>query len=109
VKINRNSIYKKYSGRCAYCGTEISIKEMHVDHIHPKFLNGLEETENLNPACASCNLWKKTYTLEEFRREIELQVERLRRNNGGFRLAERFNQIRETGYLVTFWFERHNI
>jgi 5-methylcytosine-specific restriction endonuclease McrA len=108
----RTTIHNKYNGRCAYCGKEITIKQMHIDHIHPRFLKhhlidkDINDIENLNPACAPCNLWKSTYTIEEFRRQIEMQVGRLRNHQGGFRLAERFNQIHETGEPVIFWFER---
>jgi 5-methylcytosine-specific restriction endonuclease McrA len=102
----RNKIYNKFGGCCAYCGEEITIKQMHIDHIYPQFLGGTDDIDNLNPACAPCNLWKKTYTVDEFRRQIELQAERLRKYQGGFRLAERFNQIKETGEPVIFWFER---
>ena len=29
----RQQIYKKFGGRCAYCGCEITIKEMQADQI----------------------------------------------------------------------------
>ena len=31
----RQPIYKKYNGHCAYCGCEIEMKDMQVDHIVP--------------------------------------------------------------------------
>ncbi|RPH72961.1 HNH endonuclease, partial [bacterium] len=104
MKINRQDVYDKFQRRCAYCGKEISIKEMQVDHIHPRMLahhlrgtgKDVNDYENLNPSCRACNLWKRTYSIEEFRHEIEAQVERLRKYSGGFRLAERYNLLLPT-------------
>jgi len=36
LKQKRIEIYSKYNGRCAYCGEEIQLKDMQVDHIIPK-------------------------------------------------------------------------
>ena len=113
----RTTIYKKYGGRCAYCGAEITLKQMQVNHVKPIFRNwgdshpfpehgGADTFDNMMPACAPCNLRKSTLPLETFRAEINLQISRLRRNNASFRLAERFGLIAETGRAVTFWFER---
>lgn len=110
----REAIHGKYGGRCAYCGQEITLKQMHVDHVEPLFRGwvdkperaGSDDVANLTPACAPCNLWKSTYTVEEFRQQIGLQAARLRKKQGGFRMAERFGQIIETGRPVKFWFER---
>ena len=45
-KKQREQIYKKYNGRCAYCGEKIEYKDMQVDHIKPKYLGGKDVTEN---------------------------------------------------------------
>jgi len=121
----KQRIYEKYQGHCAYCGKNITTKEMHVDHIIPKFrwipdrgcfsVDGRPFTEystpdderNLNPACPRCNLWKTAYTIEEFRREIAAQVGRLRLRAAGFRLAEDFTLIVPGKDGVTFYFENH--
>ena len=34
-KAMRQQVYDKYHGHCAYCGREITMKEMQVDHIVP--------------------------------------------------------------------------
>ena len=34
--INRTKVYQKYSGHCAYCGKNIEITEMQVDHMKSK-------------------------------------------------------------------------
>ena len=62
----RETVLKKYHGKCAYCGIEL-IKGWHVDHINPKSCGGGNELENLNPACKDCNNYKHSSTLETFR------------------------------------------
>lgn len=113
----RERIYNKFSGRCAYCGEAITLKQMHVDHLKPIFRDwgdnhpfpehgGTDTEDNMMPSCVPCNLRKSTLPLESFRAEINLQVSRLRRDSAAFRLAERFGLIAETGNAVTFWFEQ---
>ena len=105
MKIDRAKIHSMFGGHCAYCGQGISIKQMHVDHVHARFRGGEDESENMFPACASCNLWKKTYSVEEFRHEISMQKQRLPRN-AGYRLAMRYGLIIETAVHVRFYFEK---
>ena len=38
-KKTREIVYNKYNGHCAYCGCEIEMKDMQVDHIVPKYLD----------------------------------------------------------------------
>lgn len=35
MKVNREQIFLKCNGHCAYCGKEITLKEMQIDHIIP--------------------------------------------------------------------------
>ena len=82
-KKQRLQVYNKYKGHCAYCGREITYKEMQVDHIQPKYIFGsklpkeeLESISNYNPSCRMCNYRKGTLSINEFREEIRLQAER---------------------------------
>ena len=112
----RQKVYAKYDGHCAYCGQPITLKQMHVDHLKPIFRGWLDEhkpafagtdvMENMMPACRACNLWKSTHPLEQFRSEMAAQVERLRLRSAGFRMAERYGQVKATGRPVVFWFEK---
>jgi len=99
-------VHAKFDGRCAYCGQEITLKQMQVDHIHPRYNGGKNDFENLNPACRVCNNWKLTHSVEQFRHEIEMQIERLRLRSSNFRMAERYSLVETTGKPVIFWFER---
>jgi hypothetical protein len=124
AKLDRIAIKNKFNGRCAYCGVLLSNK-FHIDHVHPQrkshflkselmkeslnlSINDINEDANLYPSCQRCNRWKKTFSLEEFRHEIQEQVNRLHITQAGFRLAEDFGIISITKNKVRFYFERYN-
>lgn len=90
----RLRVWDKYDKCCAYCGKKLKYKEMQVDHIEPYWHSGTEEDCkrwnvkkgkheecNFNPSCARCNRWKSTHTIETFRKEIQEQLKRLRRED----------------------------
>jgi 5-methylcytosine-specific restriction endonuclease McrA len=117
-KKDRQEVYEKCNGRCAYCGEEITIKQMQVDHIQPhwhtmteedairnKVVKGSHDIDNLNPSCARCNKWKSTYTLEQFREVIETSLDRLERDTPNFRLARDFGLLTTNKKRVVFFFE----
>lgn len=127
MKPNRQAVHAKYHGHCAYCGCEIAIKDMQVDHVIPQrnfdwhiknqhkiperlkhlTLSDLNHIDNLMPACRSCNKFKDTYWIEAFRNEIEQQIERLREYKPTFRLAERYGLIKCNPKPVIFYFEMY--
>ena len=123
-KKSREIVLNKYGGRCAYCGCELKGK-FQVDHLisqrnfewHlrnqykiPAFLEHLtladvNHIDNLMPACCSCNNYKSTCDLETFRKEIQMQPERLMRAKPMVRLAERFGLVKIQEKPVVFYFE----
>jgi len=115
-KKRRSFVFNKYEGKCAYCGYDIRIDNFQIDHIVSKFevqyyrekYNGFkyDDYENLNPACCSCNNFKRAHTLEDFRYEILCQIERLRRAKPTFRLAERYGLISCNPDNIIFHFEK---
>lgn len=76
-KALRLEVYNKCDGHCAYCGKEIEYKDMQVDHIDPKTVGGSDAFTNLNPSCRMCNHYKRSETLEGFRRLMLTLHERL--------------------------------
>lgn len=119
MKINRQEVYNKCDGHCAYCGKDITLKQMQVDHKEPLFRNstneelqwynrtrGTDEMDNLLPSCARCNRWKSTYTIEEFRKEISLQIQRLNNYSSNYRMVKDYNLIQETNNTVVFYYEK---
>lgn len=63
----RIEVYKKYGGRCAYCGNLIDINTFEVDHIIPKYNGGQNIKSNYNPSCHHCNMLKLNRDLQTFR------------------------------------------
>ncbi|EKO3771892.1 TPA: HNH endonuclease [Vibrio vulnificus] len=128
----RQEIWNKSGGKCWYCGCVLPEKGWHADHFEPVYRTtelvpveqrknphmrefrhdgGFEKPErdnqeNLVPSCAPCNLFKATFPIEVFRKEIAQQIERARRSSVNFRTAERFGMIEVIDRPVLFWFEK---
>ncbi len=77
TKKERVKVYEKYNGHCAYCGKEIEIEKMQVDHIKPIRNGGENHIDNYNPACRRCNHYKRSLDLEKFREYIKTLHERI--------------------------------
>ncbi|EJN1849258.1 HNH endonuclease [Salmonella enterica] len=131
TKKQRAELRMKFGGRCAYCGCVPPEKGWHADHVEAvlrkseqcmkaaaKGIFRLKTTgevfrpeadcpENIFPSCAPCNLLKTTYSLEMFRKQVSLQVERGRRSSVNFRTAERFGLVEVIEKPVVFWFEQY--
>lgn len=129
----RQSVRAMFGGKCAYCGCVLPEKGWHADHVEPCFRkmevvprderkNPLafevrhsgdfcnvtaNRLENFYPACAPCNLFKATFSLEMFRKQIAEQVARARKTSVNFRTAERFGLIAVVEKPVVFWFEQY--
>jgi hypothetical protein len=67
LNLKRISILNKCEGRCAYCGKELSLSSMTIDHIKSKDSGGGNNMKNLHPACRECNTKKTNMSLSEFR------------------------------------------
>ena len=102
----RTRVYEMYGGHCAYCGREIDIKEMQVDHVQAVYLGGEDEIANYRPACRSCNFYKSTMSVEGLREQLGLIAGRLEKLFI-FRLALAYGLIHLTGRPVKFYFEGH--
>ena len=121
----RDSVFAKYGGKCAYCGCELH-KGWHIDHITPirrnesdetieiwnkrrttPIVRGKDDIENYNPACRQCNIWKSTYSIEQFRVEVAEQVSRLNKTSANYRNAKRFGLVVETEKPIIFYFEKY--
>ena len=115
----RVQVWNMFDRKCAYCGCDLDYNHMQVDHVKPLYRNdkvtdlvvwGVERGEdnisNYHPSCARCNRWKSTFSVDMFRKEIELQTKRLLRDSNQYRMALDFNLIQVTNEPVEFWFER---
>ena len=126
TKLERLEVYNKYDGRCAYCGEEINLKDMQIDHIickrnfisniknnkQPYFLKHLTEedlnhNDNLNPSCRVCNKRKDAFTLDGFREQVENQILYLNKYSSTYRTAKKYNLLEEKQRKIVFYFENY--
>lgn len=111
-KADRQRIYEKYNGHCAYCGCEIAYKDMQVDHFAPlrnwdksRTEEELWDFNNLMPSCRQCNHYKGSYSVETFRQMIADIPEKLK-SSSKYRIGIKYNLISENDKLIKFYFER---
>jgi 5-methylcytosine-specific restriction endonuclease McrA len=117
--INRKEVYDKYNGKCAYCGCDITLEQMQIDHLVPLYRNnsdkqlnewgkirGTDEIENLMPSCRSCNHYKSTFSLEEYREQLMLLRERLNKQHKIYSTSKRYRLIEEKPNKIVFFFEK---
>lgn len=100
----RLKVLSKTNGRCGYCGVELA--KFCIDHIVPLArTDGTNDESNLMAACFQCNSYKITYSVEQFRREIGKQIERMKAYSVNARMAFKFGLVEETNKPVVFYFE----
>lgn len=133
-KQQRELIYNKYDGRCAYCGTELQ-KGWHVDELMPvrrgwEYIKGDDgnliwdakkrnykkkrtimhperfKFENQMPACPSCNINKHSGSLEQFRALIQGFMKHLNEKNTQYKIAKRYGLVTENVKPIVFYFEK---
>lgn len=108
TKKEREIVYQKYNGHCAYCGKEIAYKDMQVDHLVPLRgwnENGSSSIENLMPSCRRCNHYKRANGLEIWRKMIEEIPAKLERDSYIYRVALDYGLIEPKPRRVQFYFE----
>jgi 5-methylcytosine-specific restriction endonuclease McrA len=79
----RIRVYNKYNNHCAYCGRVIMYKDMQVDHLIPKarahlITTNINDFNNLMPSCRRCNHYKRSNTLEQFRKNLKTIHKRIK-------------------------------
>lgn len=110
----REAVYNKYDGHCAYCGKKIEYKEMQVDHLIPvqreRFGKYTEEQiecfENYYCACRSCNHYKRSHSLEVFRKMIEEIPKKLYRDSYIYKVGLNYGLIEPHEHKIKFYFEQ---
>lgn len=109
TKAERRAVYGKTGGRCAYCGINLEMNQMQVDHVVPLSFFGDNSPENLLPACRSCNHYKHSMTIEKLRTAVERWPEVLQRDSVTYRNAVRFGMVEPKPQSVVFYFEKLGI
>jgi 5-methylcytosine-specific restriction endonuclease McrA len=127
IKINRQAVYDKFNGHCAYCGCMLE-KGWHADHVEPcrriirrkydklqktwtyKFIRYAhperDHIDNIFPSCPSCNINKHGNTIEEFRNNIAGYLRSLNARMVQYKVVKRYGLVVETDTPVIFYFER---
>lgn len=122
TKKDRQKVFDRYGGRCAYCGCQLT-KGWHVDEMLPIRRNhtwditnskwvqaGCLHPERLNlanqmPACASCNISKHSDSLESFRRLVAGFIDSLNNYSTQYKIAKRYGLVVEQPKEIVFYFE----
>jgi 5-methylcytosine-specific restriction endonuclease McrA len=65
VAFCRKNVLLRDDGTCQYCGVELPIDELTVDHIIPLSRNGKDHWSNVVAACKGCNKRKGNYLTKE--------------------------------------------
>ena len=102
----RLKVYDKCAGHCAYCGCDLEYKDMQVEHVKPLSICGADTIDNMLPACRSCNHYKSTLDLEDFRKWLSGLHNRMLRDNVNYRTLNRFGLISHKDEPIEFYFER---
>ncbi|QMT41792.1 HNH endonuclease [Kingella oralis] len=89
-------VAEKCNWRCAYCGCELDLETMCIDHFLPKAKGGSNHLENLMPSCRSCNSTKGTSDLETFRLRVAVH----KKTNGIKFTADQINFLKEKNVLT---------
>ena len=121
-KQEREIIFNKCNGKCAYCGTKLEkgwhvdellpvrrnyewdsfqCRMVYIDMLHPERLT----LDNQMPACPSCNINKHSNSLEWFRDLISNFTNSLNERSTQYKIAKRYGLISETPKPVVFYFE----
>lgn len=104
----RQQVYDKTGGHCAYCGEEITLSQMQVDHVKSLYgENGTDTLDNMLPACRSCNHYKGSCTLEGFREMLGKMPDTLMRDSVTYKNAVRYGLVIPQPHKVVFYFEKH--
>jgi 5-methylcytosine-specific restriction endonuclease McrA len=108
----RDRLFIKYNGKCAYCGDDLQ-RGWHIDHFLPlvRSISGEQKHserngfDNLKTSCPSCNNYKHSHSIEEFRRLIsELRKQLMRTTQ--YRISLRYGLVVEVEKEVVFYYEQ---
>ena len=65
IKFSRQNVYIRDGGRCQYCGSLFSERDLTYDHVVPRSKGGETEWTNVVTCCTRCNLKKGGRTPDE--------------------------------------------
>ena len=104
----REEVYAKCDGHCAYCGCEITMKEMQIDHLKSFYNGGKDNIENLLPSCRQCNFYKNTFSLEVYREYVKGLLNRIFDRSFVVRIAIKYGMLSINEWDGKFYFEKQD-
>lgn len=106
-ELERIKIFQKYNGRCAYCGCKLNYRDMKMSCI-PKRNSFFREPliQKHLPACESCYYLVSSFSLEEFRTQIDNTISEYLREDPNYKLAIKYGVIKEMDPPYVFYFEK---
>ena len=114
TKKDREKVYLKFDGRCAYCGNPMEFKEMNVDHHFPHRSPWLAKTygcedvddiSNLMPACRLCNHYKRALMPHTWKERVASLHKRIE-NIFIVKIAIRYGIVKIAPFKGLFYYEK---
>ena len=75
-KALKKLVIEEENRTCYICKAVIDVEKATIDHIIPKFKGGTDYRYNLACSCLRCNEDKKNFTLRQYIRHIENNIEK---------------------------------
>lgn len=109
-KINKDmriQILNKYDNKCSYCGKEIDLYSMQIDHFISLRSGGSDEINNLYPSCKLCNHYKRASDIETFRNFFIGKITERLKKIYIFRVAINYGIVSLNEWDSKFYFEKY--
>ena len=94
-------VLEKTEWRCSYCGCDIDIRSMVVDHLISLHNHGEDVLDNMVPACHECNYYKGGCNPPGFKRKLKKAFAMKEKCDFVKRLEKKYD-----GWGGVFYFER---
>lgn len=73
IALTRDRVALRDNFQCQYCLQKMSLKELTLDHVHPRSRGGKHRWDNVVSACGPCNYRKASLTLAELS-EVDMKL-----------------------------------
>lgn len=106
TKEERKRLLEEFDCKCAYCGCDLNLRTMQLDHIIPLERNGKEELSNIFPVCKDCNTYKGLQTYNDFKASVARIPLTLGKKTASFRMLQRLGFVPRGIWNFLFNFEK---
>jgi 5-methylcytosine-specific restriction endonuclease McrA len=80
LRLNRRNLFARDGHRCQYCGQNLPVSQLSLDHVVPRSRGGATTWENVVASCFHCNTKKGGRTPQEARMRLIRQPARPNHN-----------------------------